>query len=86
MNVDTQKEIIIDQIKQVSDVNLINAIKSLLDCASKKEITDFVIPEAHRKLVMDRFKNVRDNPEKLLDWEETKNMLNLNELYPPFQN
>ena len=76
MDVVAQKEIIINQIKQVSDVNLINAIKSLLGYASKKESTDFVIPEAHRKLVMDRFKNVRDNLERLLDWEEAKNILN----------
>jgi hypothetical protein len=77
MDVVAQKEIIINLIKQVSDVNLINAIKSLLDYASKKENTDFVIPEAHRKLVMDRFTRVRANPDRLINLDEAKKRLNI---------
>jgi hypothetical protein len=75
MNVQTQKAIIIKQFKQVDDVNLINAIKSMLDYALKKEKEVFDIPEAHQKLVMDRFDKVRKNPERLLDWDETKKSL-----------
>lgn len=75
MNVQTQKAIIIEQFKQVDDVNLINAIKSMLDYALKKEKEVFDIPEAHQKLVMDRFNKVRKNPEKLLDWNEAKKSL-----------
>jgi len=75
MNVQTQKAIIIEQFKQVNDINLINAIKSLLDYASKKEKEAFDIPEAHQKLVMDRFDKVRKNPERLLDWDEAKKLL-----------
>ena len=75
MNVQTQKAIIIEQFKQVDDVNLINAIKSMLDYALKKEKEVFDIPEAHQKLVMDRFNKVRKNPERLLDWNEAKKSL-----------
>ena len=75
MNVQTQKAIIIKQFKQVDDVNLINAIKSMLDYALKKEKEVFDIPEAHQKLVMDRFNKVRKNPERLLDWNEAKKSL-----------
>jgi hypothetical protein len=75
MNVQTQKAIIIKQFKQVDDVNLINAIKSMLDYALKKEKEVFDIPEAHQKLVMDRFDKVRKNPERLLDWNEAKKSL-----------
>jgi hypothetical protein len=75
MNVQTQKAIIIKQFKQVDDVNLINAIKSMLDYALKKEKEVFDIPEAHQKLVMDRFDKVRKNPERLLDWDEAKKSL-----------
>jgi len=64
MNIQTQKAIIIEQFKQVEDINLINAIKSLLDYASKKEKKVFDIPEAHQKLVMDRFFKVRKQPER----------------------
>jgi len=75
MNIQTQKAIIIEQFKQVDDVNLINAIKSMLDYALKKEKEVFDIPEAHQKLVMDRFNKVRKNPERLLDWNEAKKSL-----------
>ena len=75
MNVKTQKAIIIEQVKQVEDINLINAIKSLLDYASKKEKEEFDIPEAHQKLVINRFDKVRKNPKRLLDWAEAKKSL-----------
>lgn len=76
MNLQTQKALIIEQFLQVNDINLINAIKSMLDYASKKEEKTFDIPEAHQKLVMDRFERVRKNPERLLDWDEAKKTLN----------
>lgn len=37
MDIQTQKEIIIEQFRQVNDINLINAIKSMLDYAKKKK-------------------------------------------------
>jgi hypothetical protein len=75
MNVQAQKAIIIEQFKQVDDVNLINAIKNMLDYALKKEKESIDIPEAHQKLVMERFDKVRKNPERLLDWDEAKKTL-----------
>lgn len=75
MNVEAQKAIIIEQFKQVDDVNLINAIKNILDYALKKEKESIDIPEAHQKLVMERFDKVRKNPERLLDWDEAKKTL-----------
>ena len=75
MNIQAQKAHIIEQFKQVTDVNLINAIKSMLDYALNKEASVFDIPEAHQKLVIDRFEAVRKNPEELLDWDEAKKTL-----------
>ncbi len=75
MNIQTQKAIIIEQFKQVNDVNLINAIKSMLDYATKKEKEVYDIPEAHQQMVMERFEKVRKNPERLLDWDEAQNTL-----------
>jgi len=75
MNINTQKAIIIEQFKQVNDVNLINAIKNLLDYALKKEQENYEIPEAHQKLVMKRFDKVRNDPERLLDWDEARKTL-----------
>ena len=75
MNIQAQKTIVIEQFKQVNDVNLINAIKSMLDYALKKEKESFDIPEAHQKLVIERFEKVRENPDRLLDWDEAKKTL-----------
>ena len=76
MNIQSQKTIIIEQFKQINDVNLINAIKNMLEYALKKEKEGFIdIPEAHQKLVTKRFKKVRKKPEILLDWNEAKEKL-----------
>lgn len=77
MDIQAQKAIIIEQFNQVNDVNLISAIKSLLDYASKNESQLYDIPEAHQTLVMERFEEVRRNPERLLDWDEAKKNLKM---------
>jgi len=75
MNLQAEKAIIIEQFKQINDVNLIHAIKSMLDYALKKEDDAYDIPEEHQKLVMQRFEKVRSKPERLLDWDEAKKTL-----------
>jgi hypothetical protein len=75
MNIQTEKAIIIEQFKQVNDVNLIHAIKNMLDYAIKKEQENFEVPEAHQKLVTERFDKVRKDPDRLLDWDEAKKTL-----------
>ena len=47
----------------------------MLDYAFKKEQDDFEVPEAHQKLVMDRFEKSRKDPERLLDWDEAQKTL-----------
>lgn len=75
MDIQAQKAEIIEQFQQINDVNLINAIKSLLDYALNKESKQYEIPLEHQKLVMERFENVRNNPDSLMDWEEAKKSL-----------
>ncbi len=75
MDIQTQKDTIIEQFKQLKDENLIQAIKNLLEYALKKEQESNGIPESHQKLVMDRFDKVRNDPDRLLDWEEAKKTL-----------
>ena len=70
MDIQSQKAIIIEQFKEVNDIDLINAIKNLLDFALKKEKNNYDVPDAHKKLVMARCEKVRKNPERLLDWDE----------------
>ena len=76
MNIQAEKAIIIEQFKQIEDINLINAIKNMLDYASVKEEKKYLqIPETHQKLVMERFDKVRQDPDLLLDWNEAKKRL-----------
>ena len=75
MDIQAQKAEIIEQFQQINDVNLINAIQSLLDFALNKESKQYEIPEDHQKLVMERFENVRNDPDSLMHWEEAKKSL-----------
>lgn len=75
MSIETQKALIIEQVKQVNDTDLINAIKSMLDYAQKKDRKLYDIPETHQNLVMERFESTRENPDKLEDWDEAKKTL-----------
>ncbi len=75
MDIQTQKEAIIKQFKQLNDENLIQAIKNLLDYALKKEQEGLDVSEEHQKLVMKRFNKVRKNPDRLLDWDEAEKTL-----------
>lgn len=75
MNIQTQKELIIEQFREVNDLNLINAIKNMLDYALKKEQKHNEIPKTHQKLVMERYNKVRKHPERLLEWDEVKKTL-----------
>lgn len=75
MDIQTQKDVIIEQFKLLNDENLIQAIKNLLEYALKKEQESLEVPEAHQKIVMERFNKVRKNPDRLMDWDEAKKML-----------
>jgi hypothetical protein len=56
MDINAEKEIIIEQFRKVDDINLVRVIKSLLDYASKQE---YEISEADQKIVMERFEEIR---------------------------
>ena len=75
MDVQSQKEIIIEHVKQTSDKSLLNAIMDILDFTFDKKHESNDIPEAHQKLVMDRFEKVRKSPKRLLDWDKVKKTL-----------
>ncbi len=73
MDIQIQKSIIIEQFNKVTDINLINAIKSMLDYGLSKE--ELIIPKEHQDIVIDRFEKSRRNPKRLLDWDEAKETL-----------
>ena len=75
MNLQLQKSIIIEQFKQVNDINLLNAIQSMLEYALVKDNNDVNIPKEHQDLVTERFQDAIDNPDSMLDWDDAKKML-----------
>lgn len=75
MSLEDQKAIIIEKLKLVNDIDLINAIQSMLEFGSKKDVVIEIHAE-HQKIVMDRFEKIRKNPERLLDLEEVQKILN----------
>ena len=75
MDIQIQKSLIIEQFKQVNDINLLNAIQSMLEYALTKKEKDLVISKAHQDLVIDRYQDAVNNPDTLLDWDDAKNML-----------
>ena len=75
MDIQAEKAIIIEQFKQVNDETLIQAFKNLLAYALKKEQELFDIPDEHQQLVMDRFAQIRKNPELLIDWDDASKTL-----------
>lgn len=75
MNIEAEKAMIIEQVKKVNDTDLINAIKSMLDYAQTRDQEMYDIPKAHQNLVMERFEKIRENPDRLLDWDEAKESL-----------
>ena len=77
MNIQAQKSLVMEQFNQVNDINLINAVKSMLDYAIKKEAEVFDIPEEHKALVRNRIKAAEENPERIIDWEKAKHMIKL---------
>ena len=75
MNIEAEKAKIIKQVKKVTDTDLINAIKSMLDYAENRDQEIYNIPLAHQSLVMDRFDKSREHPDMFLDWDEAKESL-----------
>jgi hypothetical protein len=78
MNIQVEKALIIKQFKQIDDIDLIKVIKNMLDYALKRDEEIYNIPSQHQDLVMERFHNVRNNPDCLLDWDDVKKSLNPN--------
>ncbi len=74
MDIQLQKSIIIEQFNKVTDINLINAIQSMLNYGLSKE-EEITIPKEHQDIVISRFEKSRKNPKRLLDWDEAKETL-----------
>ena len=68
MTLQAQKSLVIEQFKQVNDINLIMAIQSMLEYArTKSEQTDLITAD-HKKLVRHRIKTA--DKSKMINWDD----------------
>lgn len=68
LNINLNIQQLVDVVKQLSPDE-----KLILNEAIWSE--DMDIPKEHQKLVMDRIKNARKNPDTMLDWDEASKKL-----------
>ena len=59
----------------MQDKNVNSSLKKIVDYRIAKEYVSFKIPKEHQKLVLSRFNKVREDPDRLLDWDNAKKML-----------
>jgi DNA polymerase IIIc chi subunit len=71
MNYKVERSQIIEQLKNVKDIDVIKAIKNILAFASKKEkVFDFIVSEEQKENVRKRVKEYKVNPENVLSFNE----------------
>ena len=68
VNINLSIQQLVDVVKQLSPDE-----KLILNEAIWSEGLE--IPQEHQKLVMDRIKNARQNPDRMLDWDEASKKL-----------
>jgi hypothetical protein len=72
INIPISFQQVVDIVRQLSPKE-----KSILNevLQEDQDKDEYLVPEDHQKLVMERFDQVRSNPEVLLDWDEAKKTL-----------
>ena len=73
---EAEKEIVLYSQDEVRAKDHFSANRNRLDYPQKGEQKIGDIPEAHQSLVMERFRKSRENPDRLMQWEEAKKKLN----------
>jgi len=71
MNIQAERNQIVEQINHITDINLLKAIKNLLAFASAKEKAyDYIISEDQKKMVRKRVKEYETNPDNVMTWND----------------
>jgi len=76
MNIQTERKQIIEQLSQINDINILNAIKNLLAFASNKEkVFDTIVSDEQKAAVRNRVKEYETNPDNVLTWNDIESKL-----------
>jgi len=70
MNIETEKILIINEIKNIREEWVVKAIKKTLDIDYEAEVN-----EAHQQVLNERIAFYEANPSEVLDWEKVKKEL-----------
>lgn len=71
MNIQAERNQIVEQINHITDINLLKAIKNLLAFASAKEkVYDFIVSDDQKKTVRERVKEYETNPDNVMTWND----------------
>jgi len=78
MNIQTERNYIIEQISHVNDINIIKAIKSILAFSTAKEkVFDIIISEEQKESVRGRIKEYEVNPDNVVAWNDIEKKIKL---------
>ena len=78
MNIQAERLNIIEQLNNVSDINVIKAIKNILNFAATKEkVFNFIVSEEQKESVRKRVKEYEENPDNVLSWNDIENKIKL---------
>jgi len=72
MDIQLEKNRLIKEFEQLNDIDLIKAIKSLLEYSRKNKTT---VPEWHKEIVRKRLVDAKAHPENLLSWDDVMDEL-----------
>ena len=76
MNIQLQRNKLIEQIQLINDIDLLKTIKSLLDYSNKKQ-NDFEVPEWQQDAVLKRINKLKQNPKLIISREELNKRVSL---------
>lgn len=70
MDIEIEKRLIINEIKNIQDEWILKAIKKLLDIDYEAEVS-----EEHQQVLNDRIASYETDPSQVLEWDEVKKEL-----------
>jgi len=64
MNIQEEKALIVERLDKINDLDLLLAIKNLMDFGLKMESTHYNIPNHHKTILDQRLDALEENPNK----------------------
>ena len=77
-HINKEREEIIEQLRQVKDINVLNSIRNLLNfVATKEKMFDAIVLKDQKESVRKRVADYKENPENVMTWVEIEKKINI---------